>query len=167
MPNLYYFNTAITSHYTPTNPTYTVYVWPDLTYCFQEDLSEYLAWKSDDYILLDVPNNIEDSEDLENFIIKEYPTMASKSKPLSNIEVLRLFLKAQRKLTAVRKYIIKYSLNNMENPSNNLHIEEALSWGFRWSSTKEGHEYWQKQSNTWMQLVNKFRLTGRVDLTAL
>jgi hypothetical protein len=36
-----------------------VYVWPDSSYCYDEELEEYLQWKSDDYIEVELEADID------------------------------------------------------------------------------------------------------------
>lgn len=45
-----------------------VCVWPDETWCFQDDIEEY-SWKSDDYIIYHVPDELSD-EDIDALVTK-------------------------------------------------------------------------------------------------
>ena len=39
--------------------TIPIILWPDGDWCFEEHLNEY-SWKSDDFLKIDLPSNIED-----------------------------------------------------------------------------------------------------------
>lgn len=39
-----------------TIPYVTIYQWPDGTWCYEEDLEEYLTWMSDDYEIIRISN---------------------------------------------------------------------------------------------------------------
>ena len=39
-----------------------IYLWPDGEWCDEEDVGQY-TWKSDDYELLDVPDDVEDIDE--------------------------------------------------------------------------------------------------------
>lgn len=44
--------------------SYTIYVWPDDSWCCEDDLEQMTSWKSDDYYELIVP----DERDAETFL---------------------------------------------------------------------------------------------------
>lgn len=37
-----------------------VFIWPDGTWCEDDNIAEYETWKSDDYSVMDIPDDVED-----------------------------------------------------------------------------------------------------------
>jgi hypothetical protein len=47
-------------------------VWPDYTWCYEEDLEEY-SHLSDDFMLLEIPEELEDDEEIDAWLERTRP----------------------------------------------------------------------------------------------
>lgn len=89
---------------------------------------------------------------------------------MKNEEILSIFLKNHRKLTA-----FKANVKNLASPCNyggntdrrNLDCKEAIYDAFIWDLSDDGWNYWRGLSDKWRRLCKDFELKGKIDITRL
>lgn len=80
---------------------------------------------------------------------------------MTNEEVYVQFLKKHRKFSAFKRQ----RFQGFKRVREITKVENAVGFSFLWSSTPEGHEYWEKLSREWKNLRMHFKLIGNIDLS--
>lgn len=80
-------------------------------------------------------------------------------KPLTNEEVLTIFLKEHRKFASFKRQLI---------PEPYIcRVDYCIDIGLHWTQTEEGYAYWEGMEDKFRKLCKDLRITGQIDLTKL
>lgn len=79
-----------------------------------------------------------------------------------NEEIIRVFLKQRRSLTAFRKN--RKSDNSYYKKYSNVPVKYAVLKAFDWNSTEKSAEHWTKLHDDLVQMCKVLRISGEVEL---
>lgn len=76
---------------------------------------------------------------------------------MTNIEILRVFLKSHRKYSSFKRqqYLDELKI---------VAVREAINYNFYWNETEEDLPYWDSLNDKWWSLCDDFNLTETIDL---
>lgn len=85
--------------------------------------------------------------------------------PLSNEEILTIFLKQHRKYAAFKRNV-KYNTSRIFNEEK-PEVEGVLISTFDWLSTKEGASEWEKLDTKWQTMCKDIGIKGLININLL
>lgn len=80
---------------------------------------------------------------------------------MTNIEILRLFLKKHRKYASYKRQLQHDAVSRRGG------ITSAITRAFIASESKEGVVFWNQMSMKWIKLCKDFNIEGELDLTEI
>ncbi len=75
---------------------------------------------------------------------------------MTNEEILVVFLKSRRKYKSFKSQANTYK--------RTVIVKNVITSNLRWSTTKEGMDYWFLQDSIWTKLCRDMGLTGTIQL---